>query len=128
MMMEKFLVTRQCYWLNKAWFNTQDRPNEIMFGVYTVDGGLIGGELRMSWAKTPAEPVETARLIVPEGAWGILASCEDVLKALAEDYEALQAANRTLQPGRFITILEKCGFVDKTPYARHRLRPSFPIR
>ena len=43
MMMEKFLVTRQCYWLNKAWFNTQDRPHEIMFGVYTVDGGLIGG-------------------------------------------------------------------------------------
>ena len=79
MMMEKFLVTRQCYWLNKAWFNTQDRPHEIMFGVYTVDGGLIGGELRMSWAKTPAEPVETARLIVPEGAWGVLASCEDVL-------------------------------------------------
>ncbi len=103
---------RGFYWTNKAWYCIENKPNEIIFGLYHYDkfGGDDGttGEMQMLWEDLSGKDVPQLR--VYDDAWSVLSMFHDVVDRLAE-YD-----NENITPEQFIEVLRSCGFNDCTAY------------
>lgn len=102
---------REFYWTNKAWYCTENKPDEIMFGLFHKDNGMddgTSGEMAMEWQNLIGKAVP--QLQVYDDAWSVLATFKDVFDKLAEH------DNENIIPEKFIEILKECGFKDRTAY------------
>jgi len=98
---------RTYYKAYDAWYaDTIGRDLEISFG---IEGGELDGEMTMKWVDLNGP---TPCLECFSDAFHTLASMKDVLQALVE----LEGSRFTKD--EFVSILEKCGFADATPYVR----------
>mgnify|MGYP001390754306 FL=1 len=100
-------ANREFYWTNKAWYCVENKPNEVMFGLFYKDNGT-SGEMAMKWQNLSEKDVP--QLQVYNDAWSALATFKDVLDKLAEHDD------EDITPEEFIAILKECGFKDRTAY------------
>lgn len=98
---------RGFYWTNKAWYCTEIKANEIMFGMFHGEGGT-SGEMAMVWQELSGKEVPQMR--VYDDAWSALATFGDLLHELGNH------DNENITPEGFINILKAYGFKDLTAY------------
>jgi len=80
-------------------------PQAIVFGLFCEDGST-SGTAKIEWEELGTETVP--RLFCYDDGWAALISFSDVLEKMGE------RDDENISPGEFSSILEGCGFEDRT--------------
>lgn len=100
-----YIITSQA-WYAKSALSNADYLDDVTFGFYSPEGGT-SGEMSVKWERLGGKIAP--KLECFDDAWHTLAQFKDVVEAMAEvDDEAIS-------PQQFCQLLERCGFVDRTP-------------
>ena len=107
---------RAFYWLNKSWYAANEQDEEIMFGIYCDNGGSFG-EISVTWRNISNSSIPMLKIY--DDAWFVLTTIHDLL------FELGQCNSENIPPEKFIEILKRCGFKDKTQYKRKAIVPKY---
>lgn len=94
---------------SKAWYAKAEEPVEVMFGMYTEDGGTTG-EMSMVWVKSANK--QWAILKCSEYNWSALSLFTDLIQKMGE----VDSDSEEIQEEGFCKMLDECGFKDLTAY------------
>ena len=113
--MERQYIHTMAAWYGALLCQEADWEDEVIVGHDAPDGGTLG-EVHLRWYRLEADQPPAPRLELFAAAWGLLADLPDLWTALAR-LPALR-----LSPEECCALLERLGFVDRTP----RQNPSGP--
>lgn len=100
-------MIRGFHWSNKAWYSDVIKQPEIIFGMYSPDGGT-SGEMSIRW-------IELSRKLTPklecfDDAWNALSMFTDLIEEMGK------VDSEDITDQDFVDMLKNLGFKDLTKY------------
>jgi hypothetical protein len=111
-----YIHTLQAWYAKTALCNTE-YVDCVNFGFYSPHGGT-SGSMSVKWYPVVQNTPPSPRLECFDDGWHTLAQFKDVIDAMAEVDDA------AITPQQFCQLLERCGFVDKTPRSYEESYPE----